>query len=96
MIEAMPGGLVYSLPDDPQLEASISEDAVSEVVTYTDLARGMIKIADEKEKWRGKAVGILVTPENEAVKRRIVGNLWGYLLPGLVYTAVPWVYGWTH
>lgn len=101
VIEAMPGGLVYSLPEDPQGEVHLSEDGVSEVITYAELARGMCKIADdvlagEREKWKGKGVGIVVTPENEAVKRRILGNLWGYLLPGLVYTTLPWVYGWTH
>ena len=100
----MPGGLVYSLPDDVQGEVSLSEERVSEVITYADLARGMCKIADdvrmagegEVENWKGKGVGIVVTPENEAVERRILGNVWGYGLPGLVYTAVPWVYGWTH
>ena len=97
MIQSTPGGLVEALPSDTESEnVTISIDQCSEIMTYDDLARGMISVAEDRGEWEGKDVGFVVAPENPAVKKRIAWNFVACMLPGLVYTYAPWVYALVH
>ena len=93
---AQPGGLVASQPGDPVAEVEVNEKKQTDIMSYADLARGMARVADEKGRWKGKGVLFEVKPENTVLRSRILWNVWGYVLPGLVYGCFPFVYRLTH
>ena len=96
MVQAQASGLVPNKPYDLEPTVQVSLDQVTEVISYNDLARGMVMIAEEYHVWKGKDVSIVLEKENPALPPRILWNLVGYILPGLLYTYFPWLYAMTH
>jgi hypothetical protein len=85
IIIACPGGLVH---DDPhRVELVEGCKGASGLLSYKDLAAGMIQMGLEKEKWKGKYVGMKV---NDG--KKIGGNpasLLRYLIPNILGTYAP-------
>lgn len=86
LITAEPPGLVKDVPSGYEL----SEDEVSALVSYDDLARGMVQMAEEDggRKWVGKGVGIKATGK----VKKDVWPLIKYLATGLIAYYVPSVW----
>ena len=86
LITAEPGALTQDIPRGYEL----SLDEVSPGVSYDDLARGMVQMAEEDggRRWVGKGVGIKATGD---VKIGYLSLIW-YLAVGLLsyYSPAAW------
>ncbi|KAI9849581.1 MAG: hypothetical protein M1838_000123 [Thelocarpon superellum] len=89
LVLAQSGGLVH----DKARGVRISATEVSPLLSYADLARGMVMMSgrdgDEqdgagREEWVGKEVGLVGLGGKEIDARSMSRNLFSYLLPGLV------------
>ena len=90
LITAEPGALT----NDISRGFELSQDKVSPGVSYDDLARGMVQMAEEDggHKWVGKGVGIKATG---SVKIHVLPLLW-YQFAGLIAYCSPAVWGFFH
>jgi hypothetical protein len=84
LILAQPAGIVHAKPGVVRL----STHENSPVISYADLARGMVLMAEQDEKWIGQGVA-LVVEGGKVLPWTILGNLFMYLLPGLLYAFFP-------
>ena len=85
LVIAAAGALVHDIPRGVQLTNDVF--TASPLLSYPDLARGMIQMGEEGDKWRGQYVGIIA---NEG--RPIGGNplaLLRYLLPNMLAMICP-------
>ena len=57
------------------------------MISYAALARGMVLMAEQEEKWIGQGVGLIA--EDMGFQFSIFGNVFLYLLPGLLYAFFP-------
>ena len=84
LIVAQPAGLVRAKPGVVRL----STHENTPMISYADLARGMVLMAEQDEKWIGQGVGLVV--EGGVVFHwSILGNVFLYLVPGLLYAFFP-------
>ncbi|MCJ1232714.1 hypothetical protein MMC14_000667 [Varicellaria rhodocarpa] len=86
LILAEPGGLLNEAPNEKGVR--VSEDESSGFISYVDLAKGMVLMAEEGngERWIGKEVGIVVGQEPAVWKRMALAR---HLLPGLLASWIP-------
>ncbi len=85
IIVASPGALIHV---EEEHQVTLTEDMVDDnVMSYKDLAKGMVMMAEDDEKWVGKRVGMVVNSG-----KPIGGNpaaLLRYLLPNLLVSVCP-------
>jgi len=72
----------------------LSADENSPIISYAALARGMVMMAEQDEKWVGRGVGLVA--EGMGFSFSIFGNVFLYLLPGLMYALFPWAWNLIH
>jgi hypothetical protein len=84
LILAQPGGIVHGKSGGVRL----SNHENTPMISYTALARGMVLMAEEHEKWIGQGVG-LIAEDGVGFHFSIFGNFFFYLLPGLLYAFFP-------
>jgi hypothetical protein len=85
LVVASASGLVHDVAH-PVVLTDVLDD-MSQLISYADLARGMIMMGDEGSRWRGKHVGLSVNDGQP-----IGGNpalLMRYLLPNLLAMVCP-------
>jgi hypothetical protein len=85
VIIAAASALVHGTEHDVQLVDD--KEAASLIISYTDLAKGMIMMGNEGKKWHGKHVGMFVNGG-----KKIQGNpaaLLRYLVPNLLAMVCP-------
>ncbi|KAI9633747.1 uncharacterized protein MKK02DRAFT_28520 [Dioszegia hungarica] len=90
LIIACPGGIVHDQVHEVELSGDINE--ASPLLSYADLARGMIQMAQSKGNWEGKYVAMKVNKG-----KKIQGNplaLLRYLLPNLLASLCPPLWWW--
>ena len=87
LITAEPPALVKDIPRGYEL----SEDEVKPGLSYDDLARAMVQMAEEDggQKWIGKGVGIKATG---SVNMKVLPLIW-YLTVGLIAYYSPSTWG---
>jgi hypothetical protein len=84
LILAQPGGIVHAKSQGVRLSAHENTPMIS----YAALARGMVLMAEQAEKWAGQGVG-LIAEDGMGFHFSIFGNVFLYLLPGLLYAFFP-------
>ena len=90
LIVAHPAGIVHAKSQGVRLSA----DENSPIISYAALARGMVMMAEQDEKWVGRGVGLVA--EGMGFSFSIFGNVFLYLLPGLMYALFPWAWKLIH
>jgi hypothetical protein len=84
LILAQPGGIVHAKSGVVRL----STHENTPMISYAALARGMVLMAEQEEKWIGQGVG-LIAEDGMGFQWSILNNLFLYLLPGLLYAFFP-------
>jgi hypothetical protein len=90
LIVACPGGIVHDEAHEVELSGDVDE--ASPLLSYADLASGMIKMAEGNAEWEGKYVAMRVNKG-----KKIEGNplaLLRYLLPNLLASLCPPLWWW--
>lgn len=85
LVIAAAGGLVHSTSHTIELTNDIIR--ISQLLSYSDLAQGMIRMGNEGEKWNGQFVGIIAN-EGGPIKANPLA-LFRYLLPNLLAMVCP-------
>jgi hypothetical protein len=91
LILAQPGGIVHAKSRGVRL----STHENTPMISYAALAKGMVLMAEQHEKWIGQGVG-LVAEDGVGFHFSIFGNVFLYLLPGLLYAFFPQAWNLIH
>jgi oxidoreductase AflX len=83
LILAHPGGIVHGKSQSVKLSTSENTPMIS----YAALAKGMVLMAEQDEKWIGQGVGLIA--DGMGFHFSIFGNVFLYLVPGLLYAFFP-------
>jgi hypothetical protein len=87
LIEAQPGMLIV----DSARGVGTGYESSSDMVSYADLARGMVQMVEEQDgkKYIGQAVPVYSTAEKGQIQANPLGPVFQYLLPGLLCSWFP-------
>lgn len=104
LVIAAPGGLVHSIsksntdPPPPHAIALTGDiSSISQVLSYADLARGMLRMGEEQRedgRWRGRFVGIIVNEGEPVEGYGTPLALLRYLLPNVLAMICPPLWRW--